>query len=127
MPSTDSPDSIRAMSLDLFFNYLGVRLNGEQAVGKRITLNFVFTDTGEQVVVRLSNGALSHVLGRTEDNADATLTMTRKALDRFILGATTLDAEAKAGEIRVEPNTAPLDELLSLLDTFEGWFNIIEP
>ena len=115
------------MSLDLFFNYLGVRLNGERAGDKRIVVNFDFTDTGEQVVVRLSNGALSHVLGRTDDDADATITLTRTALDRFILGTTTLDAEAESGEISVEPGTEPLDELLSLLDTFEGWFNIVEP
>jgi len=127
MFSTDSPDSVRAMSLDLFFNYLGVRLNGERAGDKRIVVNFDFTDTGEQVVVRLSNGALSHVLGRTDDDADATITLTRTALDRFILGTTTLDAEAESGEISVEPGTEPLDELLSLLDTFEGWFNIVEP
>ena len=57
----------------------------------------------------------------------ATITMTRAALDRFILGEATLDAEAQSGEIRVEPGIAPLDELLSLLDTFAGWFNIIEP
>ena len=30
-----SPDVVRAMSLDLFFDYLGVRLNGEKAEGKR--------------------------------------------------------------------------------------------
>ena len=29
-----SPDIVRAMSLDLFFDYLGVRLNGEKAEGK---------------------------------------------------------------------------------------------
>ncbi|MBS1880596.1 MAG: MBL fold metallo-hydrolase, partial [Actinobacteria bacterium] len=127
MPTTASPDSVRAMSLDLFFNYMGVRLNGEKAAGNDLSLNFVFTDTGEQVVVRISNGAMSHSLGRTDPDADSTITMTRKALDRFILGETTLDKEAEAGEIEVEPDTGPLDRLLSLLDSFEGWFNIIEP
>ena len=127
MFSTASPDSIRAMSLDLFFNYLGVRLNGEKAAETHITLNFAFTDTNEQVAVRLSNGALTHTLGQTDDAADARITMTRAALDRFILGQTTLDAEAASGEINIDPDTKPLDELLGLLDTFEGWFNIIEP
>lgn len=56
MPTTASPDSIRAMTLDLFFSYLAVRLNGERAANKRITLNFIFTDTQEKVALRLSNG-----------------------------------------------------------------------
>lgn len=87
-----------------------MRVNGEKAAGRRITLNFVFTDTGEKVVLRLSNGVLSHVIGRTDDAAGATLTMTRAALDRFILGQTTLDAEASSGEISVDPDTNPLDD-----------------
>jgi linear primary-alkylsulfatase len=36
-PNTASPDTVRAMSLDLFFDYLGVRLNGPKAAGKTIT------------------------------------------------------------------------------------------
>jgi alkyl sulfatase BDS1-like metallo-beta-lactamase superfamily hydrolase len=53
--------------------------------------------------------------------------MTRAALDRFILSETTLEAEAASGGIKIDPDTRPLDELLGLLDAFEGWFNIIEP
>ena len=125
--TTASPDSVKAMTLDLFFDYMGVRLNGEKAGDERIVLNFDFTDTGEKIVVRLSNGALSHSLGLLDPDPDATLTLTRQALDRFVLGQTTLDDEAKSGEITVTPDTGPLDRLLSLLDTFETWFNIIEP
>ncbi len=120
-------DSIKAMSVDLFFNYMGVRLNGEKAGGVAITLNWVLTDTNERVVLDLSNGALSHVIGRTDDEADATITLTRAALNRYILGQTTLDEEASRGEISVSPDIAPLDTLLGLLDDFDLWFNIIEP
>jgi alkyl sulfatase BDS1-like metallo-beta-lactamase superfamily hydrolase len=127
LPSSASEDSIRGMSLDLFFNYLGVRLNGAKAGGTDVTLNWVFTDTHEQVLLRLSNGALSHVIGRTDPSADATITLTRVALNRFILGQSTLDDEASSGEITVEPDIAPLDTLLGLLDDFDLWFNIVEP
>jgi alkyl sulfatase BDS1-like metallo-beta-lactamase superfamily hydrolase len=65
MPSTASPDSIRAMSLDLFFSYLGVRLNGEKAAGKQITLNFVFTDTSEKVVQDRSRHQAARRVART--------------------------------------------------------------
>lgn len=115
------------MSLDLFFNYLGVRLNGEKAGDINLALNWVFTDTDEQVLLRLSGGALSHVIGRIDDDADTTITLTRGALNRFILGQSTLDDEAASGEISVSPDIAPLDTLLGLLDSFDLWFNIIEP
>jgi alkyl sulfatase BDS1-like metallo-beta-lactamase superfamily hydrolase len=115
------------MSLDLFFNYLGVRLNGAKADGTRIAIDWQFTDTGEKVALLLSNGALGHVLGRHNESADATVTLTRAALDRFILGESTLDDESKSGKITVTPDIAPLDRLLALLDEFSLWFNIIEP
>lgn len=126
-PSTASPDSVRAMSLDLFFNYLGVRLNGPNAGDTTLTLNFTFTDTGEQAVLELANGALNHTLGHTAEGADATVTLTRGALDRVIVGEKTLADEIGSGEITVEPDTAPLEKLVSLLDTFEFWFPIVEP
>ncbi len=127
LPSTASADTIRAMSLDLFFNYLGVRLNGAKAGSAHIVLNWVFTDTGEQVALQLSNGTLSHVLGRTAPAADATITLTRRALDRFILGETTLEDEADSGEVTVTPDVAPLHKVLALLDDFQLFFAIIEP
>jgi alkyl sulfatase BDS1-like metallo-beta-lactamase superfamily hydrolase len=42
-------------------------------------------------------------------------------------GESSLDDEARSGEITVEPELAPLDQLLGLLDDFSLWFNIIEP
>ena len=126
-PSTASPDSVRAMSLDLFFNYLGVRLNGPKAGDTTLTLNFEFTDTQEQAVLELANGALNHLLGQTTEEADATVTLTRGALDRVIVGEKTLADEVDSGEITVDPDSAPLEKLVSLLDTFEFWFPIVEP
>ena len=115
------------MTLELLFNFLGVKLNGPKAGDKKITLNFVFTDTGEKAMLELVNGSLNHSLDRTADDADATITLTRTALDRVLLGETTLLAEAEGGEIKVEPDVKPLAELLELLDEFKIWFNVIEP
>ncbi len=124
---TASPDSVRAMSLDLFFNFLGVRLNGARAGDTHVTLSFDFTDTGEQLALTLAHGALTHVLGRLAPDADATISLTRTSLDRVILGEATLDEEAASGEITVEPDMTALHTVLGLLDTFGLWFNVIEP
>ena len=60
-PNTASPDTIRAMSLDLFFDYLGVRLNAGKAGEATARLNFDFSDTGEKVFV------LRFIQGRNPD------------------------------------------------------------
>jgi alkyl sulfatase BDS1-like metallo-beta-lactamase superfamily hydrolase len=125
--NTASPDSVKAMSLALLFNYLGVRLDAPAAVGKAITLNFEFTDTGERAVLELRSGSLNHSLDGTAADADATVTLTRDAFNGVLTGQADLLEEAASGTIVVDPDVTPLAELVGLLDTFDPWFNIIEP
>jgi alkyl sulfatase BDS1-like metallo-beta-lactamase superfamily hydrolase len=124
---TASPDSVKAMTLRLLFNYLAVRLNGPKAAGRSIVMSFSFTDTGESAVLELTNGSLNHSLGRTDPDADVTLTLARSALNEVLAGAKTLPDAVAAGDILAEPDLEPLLAFLGMLDTFDIWFNIIEP
>jgi len=115
------------MGLDLFFDYLGVRLNGPKAAGKKIVINLNFTDTSEKSVLILNNAALNHSPDRQDASADATLTLTRTALNSVILQESTFDDEIKNGEVRVDGSLDRVKELVSLLDSFKFWFNIVTP
>jgi alkyl sulfatase BDS1-like metallo-beta-lactamase superfamily hydrolase len=126
--TTASPDTIRAMPLDLFFDYLGVRLNGPQAAGRNLTINWNFTDTKEKYVLALENGALNHTANRQAQEADATLTLTRLAFNEVILGGKPkLEAHIASGAVRVEGRAEKVGELFSLLDNYSPWFNIVTP
>ena len=85
-PNTASPDTVRAMSLDLFFDYLGVRINREKAGDAHITLNFDFGEKDGKYLVELENGVLNNTEGGQADNADATITLTRDVLNNITLG-----------------------------------------
>ena len=123
-----SLDTIRAMPMELIFDYLGVRLNGPKAEGKTITINWNFTDTKEQYVLALENGALNHTADKQAKEADATLTLTRAALDEGIRGGKPkLEAEIASGDIKLEGNKEKVGELLSLMDKFDPMFNIVTP
>jgi alkyl sulfatase BDS1-like metallo-beta-lactamase superfamily hydrolase len=122
-----SPDSIRAMPLDLFFDYLGIRLNGPKAVGKTMVFNWDFTDTKEKFVLSLENGALSHTPGKHAGNPDCSITLTRKTLNEIILGDAKLEEKLMSGEIKVDGDHSKLIELLSMMDKFDFWFNIVTP
>lgn len=126
-PKTASPDVIKAMSLDMFFDLLAVRLIGPQAADKQLAFNASFTDTGEQYMLVVENGVLNYARGQHLAEADATLTMTRSALNEIILGEATLAEKTAAGEVSIAGNPEKLVEFLSLLDTFEFWFNIVTP
>jgi linear primary-alkylsulfatase len=126
-PGTASPDTVKAMSLNLFFDYLGMRLNGPKAAGKKITLNLDFTDTKEKYVLALRNGALSHRPNTQAQDADATITMAREALNQIVLGQTSLEKEISSGNVKVQGEKEALNQLFALLDKFDFWFNIVTP
>lgn len=126
-PDTASPDTVRAMSLDLFFDYLAVRLNGPKAADAKAVLNFDFGKSGGKYLVELENGVLNHTAGQQADKADVTVTLTRDALNKVILKETTLADAIGAGDVKISGNRAKLDELVSYLDTFDLWFNIVTP
>jgi alkyl sulfatase BDS1-like metallo-beta-lactamase superfamily hydrolase len=60
-------------------------------------------------------------------NADATLTLTRATLDAITLRQTAFDKEIAAGHIKIHGDGTKLGELMSLLDSFDGKFNIVTP
>ena len=68
---TASPDTIRAMSPDLLFTYMGVRLNGERAAGKTLALNVNFTDLNQTYGLRSRTRAERRPRVRRERRRDA--------------------------------------------------------
>jgi alkyl sulfatase BDS1-like metallo-beta-lactamase superfamily hydrolase len=123
---TATPDTIRAMTPGMLFDYLGVRLNGEKAAGKRLTLNVDFTDLKERYALVLENGVLNH-LPRFAAQPDATMTLTKATLERVQLGEVTLEDAVEAGDVKVDGREEAIGELFGMLDTFDFWFNIVTP
>ena len=108
-------------------DHLSCRLGLPKAGATTITLNWKFTDTRQEYMVGVENGALNYTSGVQAKEADATITLSRATLNQVLLGKGTLDDMIKNGQIKVVGNRDKLDELLSLLDKFEFWFNIVTP
>jgi alkyl sulfatase BDS1-like metallo-beta-lactamase superfamily hydrolase len=114
------------MTLEMFFDYLGVRLNGPKAADAKAVLNFDFGSDGKYVV-ELENGVLNHTANQQLDSADATITLSRETLNKIILGEVTLPKAVTAGDVKIQGDATKLEQLVNSLDTFEFWFNIITP
>src|SRR5437667_7532556 len=82
-------ETLAALRTEQLWDVLGVRLNGPKAEGKRIVLNWNFTDTRESFVLNLENSALTYVAGAQADAADAGFTLARGTLDEVIAKLTT--------------------------------------
>ncbi len=122
-----SADTIKAMTLDMYFDFLGIRLNGPKAEGKKLTLNWNFTDTGDQYVLELENSVLVYTKGKQAPDADATLNLTRAVLDAVALQQTAFPRELAAGTVSITGNPAAFGQLMGLMDTFDRVFAIVTP
>jgi len=126
-PVTASPDTVRGMSLEMYFDYLAVRLNGPAAADEELRFTATFSDLDVTYDLVVANGVLNHAKGRGDPGADAVLTLTRTALDDVTLGVATLDEKVDKGEIAIDGDRAAFTRFLGLLDTFEFWFDIVTP
>jgi len=126
-PNTASPDTVRAMTPEMFFDYLAVHINGEKAADAKATLNVDLGKDGGKYKLELENGVLNHTANSQADNADATLTLSRETLNKIILKDETLQQAQDKGEIKVTGDADKLNVLLNSMDKFEFWFNIVTP
>lgn len=125
-PNAASADNVTAMSMPLFFDFLGMRLNGAKAGDRRATIVCELPDVAETWTLMLRHGTLSHHPG-PEDDADATLTIARSDLNEVILKESALEDLLADGTAKVDGDAQALHDLLGLLDEFEFWFNIVTP
>jgi alkyl sulfatase BDS1-like metallo-beta-lactamase superfamily hydrolase len=125
--SSQSPDTIKAMPLEMFLDYQGVRLNADKAAGKTISFNLTLTDLDETFVVGVENSALHYSKGKPSDSADASVSISRSDLNEVMMGQTTMEKQVVSGKAKITGNTQKLGEFVTWLDNFDFWFNIVTP
>lgn len=123
---TASPDTIAAMPPEMMFDYLGVRLNGPKAAGKKIALNVDFTDLKKQYGLTVENGVLNYSDGLLPQS-DATLKLTKATMNDIQMGKVKLNDAISANNVTLEGNKQSVEDFVGLLDTFPFWFNIVTP
>ncbi len=122
-----SPDLVRALSVSLLFDYLGVRLNGPKAEGLTLTVNWTFTDSGETAAMTLQNSALTARPNTHHGAADITVTTDRRSLADLIMAQTSLPDLQADGRIIVDGARDRFTHFLTLIDQFALMFPVIEP
>jgi alkyl sulfatase BDS1-like metallo-beta-lactamase superfamily hydrolase len=124
-PSTAGPDVIRAMSTELFLNFLGIRMDSRKAEGMAFTINLITPDNGERFVVELSNATLTNIEGFLADDPDLTLTINRSDLEQTMMGAKTLEAQIASGACKAEGDLSILGRLAATMVDFDPRFEVL--
>jgi len=122
-----SPDIIANMDLDLFFDYIGMRLNGPKAAGKQMQFNMTFPDKKTKYRLEVRHGVLQYYKGEAAAKPDTALTMNRTVLDDIMLGRTTLDQAVTDGKIKVDGDPAKFAQFVAMLDKFDPWYDLVTP
>ncbi|MFC3902396.1 alkyl/aryl-sulfatase [Acinetobacter marinus] len=123
--SSSSPDTISAMTPDMLFDYLAVRLNGPKAAGKKMYFNIEFPDLKENYGLSLENAVLNY--GKEVESPTATLVLDKSTLDDIQNGKLTLAQAAQNGSLKISGDANAFQEFLGMLDTFPFLFNIVTP
>lgn len=125
-PRQGAAGQMRALPAGLLLDSLSVRLNGEKAGAHEIALNIHFTDTNEHFLVTLENAVLHHYPERKEPKAPS-VSLTRAVLADLVIGERAFAAALADKSMTIEGAREPFADLLSMLDRFDFWFEIVMP
>ena len=123
--NSSSPDVIRAMSTELFLNFLGIRMDSRKAEGMRFTINLITPDNGEKFLIEMENATLTNIAGFQAKSPNLTLTINRSDLEQTMAGAKTLEAQIADGTAKVEGDASILKQLASTFVDFDPRFEIM--
>lgn len=123
--NSSSPDVIRAMSTELFLNFLAIRMDSRKAEGLRFTINLITPDNGEKFLIELENATLTNIQGFLADKPDLTLTVKRSDLEQTMMGNKTLESQIKDGTVTAEGDASILAKLASTMIDFDPRFEIM--
>ena len=122
---TGGADAIRAVTTSQWWDALAIRVDSQEADGLNFKLNFITPDNGEELVVEMSNGTLTNIVGFTADDADATLTINRADLLPVMMQQTTFAEQIKSGKATLEGNGLLLVQFSNTLVDFDPMFEIM--
>jgi len=124
-PKTSGPDMVRAMTTDLFLDFLGIRMDAKKAEGMAFKINLMTPDNDEKFVVEMSNGALTNIKGFKADDADLTISIDRADLETVMMGGAKFDDQIANGKATLKGNRDVYEQLKTTLVQFELGFEMM--
>ena len=123
--SSSSPDVIRAMSTELFLNFLAIKMDSRKAEGLSFVMNLVTPDNGEKFLIELENATLTNIEGFQAEKPDLTLTINRSDLELTMMGVKKLEDQLKDGTAKAEGDVSILGKLAATMVEFDPRFEVM--
>lgn len=111
-----------SMTPEMILDYIDIRTDSLKAQNDDLTANITFSDTKEKFYVKRENGILLVYKGKTDKNADCTMTLARKQILGLIAGK-----NEAAANVKMSGDKTVLERLVKYMAPFTNRFNVIEP
>jgi len=127
VPRPGANGQLKTLPVNEVLDALSVRLNGPKAGRRELSINLEVTDTGERFLVSLENATMRHEPEKHREDADLTLAIARMDFIELVIREKDLAGLKGAGAAQLTGEESALTDLLSFLDTFDFWFEIVMP
>jgi alkyl sulfatase BDS1-like metallo-beta-lactamase superfamily hydrolase len=117
---------VNALTSEMVFDALAIRLNAGKAGELRFTMAWHFTERGEHWLVEIGNGAMHALQVDAAPAADVSLTLARRTLDALLTQQRQPAQVIASGELRVGGDARKLGVFFGLLDRFGIGFAVVE-
>lgn len=125
--TTTSPDILAGMSSDMFFDYLAISLDGEEAADADMTIELEFADRNEQWLLEISNGVLRYHAGRRTEDPTIVLRIDRSDFVGVLSGQTKLPKLLLQDRASLDGGLIALARFGNLFERFSPDFEIVKP
>ena len=126
---TREKEILATLPIEKIFSFMAIQLDANKAEGKKISVNWHFSDTNEKYRMVLENSVLNHWQVSNLEKADATITITRDLLNRVLSRQIKYAKLFTSDDVKVEGSTLSFMKLMLCLDRLAQYapFNLIEP
>ncbi len=122
--SSSSPDVIRAMSTELFLNFLAIRMDSRKAEGLEFTMNLATPDTGETFLIELRSATLTNISGYQAEKPDVAMIINRADLEQLMMGTEKLEQQVASGKAKITGDASLLMKLAATMVDFDPRFEV---
>jgi alkyl sulfatase BDS1-like metallo-beta-lactamase superfamily hydrolase len=121
------PDMIKAMSSEMLFNLLGIKLDITTAQNKEFKINIIIPDRQEKFDLELKNSHLNNIQAQQFEDPIVTITVNRENLDQMLMKTMTFKQLIANNQIAFDGDAKVFFGLMQMMEEFPFWFNVATP
>ncbi|MBL0087518.1 MAG: MBL fold metallo-hydrolase [Ideonella sp.] len=118
-------DMLQHAPIERFLERMAASLDGAKAGDSRLKINLVFRDLNESYVLQIDNAVLHHRKAPPENDANATLTLTKAFFLQMMTGQAGAKDLLMSDQTKITGSTIDLARFFSMIEKAPGIFPIV--